>query len=64
MGRRIRWYYILLLVPLVLLWLPFANRIEPALGGVPFFYWYQMAWIVVTAVLTFIVCRLDRARRS
>lgn len=58
MGRR--WYYFLLLAPLMLLWVPFYNRVEPALGGVPFFYWYQMAWVVVTAALTFIVYRLDR----
>lgn len=57
---RRRWYYILLLAPLVLLWVPFYNRLEPTLGGVPFFYWYQMAWIVVTAILTYIVWRLDR----
>lgn len=58
--RRFRWYTLLLLAPLVLLWVPFYNRLEPSLGGVPFFYWYQMAWIVVTAALTFIVWRLDR----
>jgi hypothetical protein len=58
--RRIRWYYLLLLAPLVLLWVPFYNRLEPSLCGVPFFYWYQLVWIVVTAVLTFIVWRLDR----
>jgi hypothetical protein len=59
-AMRRRWYYILLLAPLMLLWVPFYNHLEPSLGGVPFFYWYQMAWIVVTAVLTFIVWRLDR----
>ncbi len=57
---RFRWYYFLLLLPLVLLWVPAYNRLEPALGGIPFFYWYQMAWIVITAVLTFIVYRLER----
>jgi Na+/melibiose symporter-like transporter len=57
--RRFRWYYLLLLAPLVLLWVPFYNRLEPSLGGVPFFYWYQMVWIAITAVLTFIVWRLD-----
>ena len=59
MGR-FRWYYILLLTPLTLLWVPFYNRVEPTLAGIPFFYWYQMAWIVITAVLTFIVWQLDR----
>ena len=57
---RIRWHYLLLLPPLVLLWVPSYNRIEPSLAGIPFFYWYQMAWVVVTAGLTLIVYCLDR----
>jgi hypothetical protein len=59
MRRQIRWYYLLLLLPLVLLWVPHYNRIEPALAGVPFFYWYQMAWVIITAVLTWLVWHLD-----
>ena len=27
----------------------------PELAGIPFFYWYQFAWVVVAAVLTAIV---------
>ena len=39
--------YLLLLVPYVaLLWVPFYNQIEPRLFGIPFFYWFQMLWIV------------------
>ena len=34
------------------LWVPFYNRIEPTVFGFPFFYAYQMAFVVVTAVLT------------
>jgi hypothetical protein len=63
MGRRIRWYYLLLLLPLILLWVPSYDRIEPALIGIPFFYWYQMAWVVITAGLTLLVWRLDRGAR-
>jgi len=59
---RIRWHYLLLLPPLVLLWVPTYNRIEPSLAGIPFFYWYQMAWVVLTAALTLIVFRIDRRR--
>ena len=59
---RIRWHYLLLLPPLVLLWVPTYNRIEPSLAGIPFFYWYQMLWVVVTAGLTFIVYWIDRRR--
>jgi len=64
MSRRFRWYYILLIVPLVLLWVPFYNRIEPTLAGVPFFYWYQMAWVVITALFTWLVWHLDRGNRA
>jgi hypothetical protein len=38
-----------------MLWVPFYNRLEPSVGGVPFFYWYQFAWIGVSVVLTTIV---------
>jgi hypothetical protein len=38
-----------------LLWVPLYNRIDPRLGGVPYFYWYQFAWIAVSAALTGIV---------
>ena len=63
-GRgRLRLYHFLLLVPFVSLWVPFFNRATPALGGIPFFYWYQMAWIVITSVLIWIVHRLDRRAR-
>ena len=44
--------WILLLLPFIgLLWVPFYNAIEPTLWGVPFFYWYQFAWLIVTAIL-------------
>lgn len=59
---QIRWHYLLLLPPLVLLWVPSYNRIEPTLAGIPFFYWYQMTWVVLTAALTFVVHRIDRGR--
>jgi len=34
---------------------PFYNRRDPELAGIPYFYWYQLAWIAVSAVLTAIV---------
>ena len=48
----------LLLIPFIgLLWLPFYNQAEPSLFGFPFFYWYQLAWVPVTAGLTYLVLR-------
>lgn len=49
---------ILLLIPFVgLLWVPFYNRIDPTLFGLPFFYWYQLLWVPVTAFLIWLVFR-------
>jgi Protein of unknown function (DUF3311) len=32
-----------------LLWVPSYSRLTPALGGIPFFYWYSILWLVVNA---------------
>ena len=49
---------ILLLLPFIgLLWLPFYNHPEPSLFGFPFFYWYQLAWVPVSSLITFLVLR-------
>ena len=51
-----RWWYLLLLVPLVgLLWTPFYAHPKPELFGFPFFYWYEFAWVPVTALITWFV---------
>ena len=34
------------------LWVPFYDRATPALGGFPFFYWYQLLWVPVVAILS------------
>jgi hypothetical protein len=47
------WWYLLFAVQfLVALWPPFYNKAEPYLFGIPFFYWFQLAWVLVCAVLT------------
>jgi len=54
--RASRGWYLLLLVQFVaVLWPPFYNRDEPRLIGMPFFYWYQLLWVVIAALLTAIV---------
>jgi hypothetical protein len=46
--RKFRAVTLCLLIPYIgLLWVPFYDRAEPSLAGIPFFYWYQMAWIVL-----------------
>ncbi len=56
----VRFYYLLLLVPCVILWVPFYNRLDPTLAGIPFFYWLQMAWVGITVVSLYIVYRCER----
>jgi hypothetical protein len=43
---------LLLLVPLLVLWVPLYNTVEPTLFGFPFFYWFQLAWIFVSMIIT------------
>jgi uncharacterized membrane protein YhdT len=46
----------LLIVPAVGLAFPAVySRATPGLFGFPFFYWYQIAWILLSAVFTAIV---------
>ena len=38
--------------------MPIFNRTAPALWGIPFFYWYQMLWVILcsgTAGLVFLL---------
>lgn len=44
-ARRLAGVTLLLLPAAGLVWVPAYNRVGPALLGVPFFYWYQLAWV-------------------
>lgn len=48
-GRRGRLVEVLLLLaPLVMILpVPLYNRASPELLGIPFFYWYQLVWLLV-----------------
>ena len=71
-GHSRAWYWLLilaLLTPAVVipLWGPLYDRVDPKLGGFPFFFWFQIAMIGVAVVLTSLamlvaakVTRLDR----
>jgi uncharacterized membrane protein AbrB (regulator of aidB expression) len=53
---RFRLIHLLLIVPFVAtLWVPFYNSTQPELAGIPFFYWYQLLWVALTALILFIV---------
>ena len=48
-----RW---LLVLPFIaVLWVPFYNSVEPTLIGIPFFYWYQLLWVLISSVIVAIV---------
>ena len=54
------WYW-LLLVPLIgLLIPPIYNSADPTFIGLPFFYWYQLAWVPISVAVTGLVYHKTR----
>lgn len=51
-GQRWGWY-LLLIIPFIATLFPqiYASA-TPTLWGFPFFYWWQLLWIVLTALIT------------
>jgi hypothetical protein len=59
--RRVLWARLLLAVPFIaMLWVSSYNSAEPMVAGIPFFYWYQLLWILIAAALIAFVYRLER----
>jgi len=51
-----RWWLVLLVIPLIgTLWPPFYAHNTPTFIGMPFFYWYQFLWVIITVVITAVV---------
>ena len=44
------------------LWVPIYARTTPMWGDFPFFYWYQLIWVPVVAVLSWICYLLLRTK--
>jgi uncharacterized protein DUF3311 len=61
-GRQAHngWYWLLALPFLALLYPPLYAHESPHLIGIPFFYWYQIAWLILTAAITTTVYRKTR----
>ncbi|MCA1645778.1 MAG: DUF3311 domain-containing protein [Chloroflexi bacterium] len=60
-ARGSKGWYLLLLIPFVgVLWVPFYNSVEPTLAGIPYFYWYQFLWVVISVVITALVYFMTR----
>ena len=56
------WYWLFLL-PFFGTFFPWIyNTDSPELFGIPFFYWYQMAWVPITVMLTVLVYRATTHR--
>ena len=54
------WPRLLLVIPfLLVVWVPFYNRIDPQLAGIPFFYWYQLLAILLGAAVVMTVYLLE-----
>ena len=58
-----------LVAPFVaMLWVSSYAKVDPAFIGIPFFYWYQMLWVLLSTALTATAHRLwqrdQRARKG
>ncbi len=53
-GRR--WWYLVLIIPFIATLFPqFYSSNAPTLGGMPYFYWYQLLWVIITGLITIVV---------
>ncbi|WP_343999959.1 DUF3311 domain-containing protein [Streptomyces thermocarboxydovorans] len=58
-----------LVAPFVaMLWVGSYAKTDPVLIGIPFFYWYQMLWVLISTTLTMVAYKLwqrdQRARKA
>jgi hypothetical protein len=51
-----------------MLWVSSYAKVEPRFIGIPFFYWYQMLWVLISTLLTMTAYKLwqrdQRARKG
>jgi hypothetical protein len=59
-GRSAYWLFLLPFFGVFFPWI--YNTDSPELFGMPFFWWYQMAWVPITVVLTLFVYRATTKR--
>lgn len=55
-----RWYWLLVLPFFAVIWPALYAKSEPAIWGIPFFYWYQFIWIALSGALAGLVYLLAR----
>ena len=54
------WNWLLVIPLLATLYPPLYNRLEPLLFDIPFFYWYQLAAIGLSVLVTLLVYNKTR----
>ncbi|MGA8533286.1 MAG: DUF3311 domain-containing protein [Candidatus Tumulicola sp.] len=64
MKRSRAWYALLILPFAGTLFPALYDRAAPPLFGLPFFYWYQLAWVPLTSALLAVVVFLARERND
>lgn len=51
-----------------MLWVGSYAKTDPVVIGIPFFYWYQMLWVLISTALTMVAYKLwqrdQRARNA
>lgn len=58
-GKGLYWLFALPLIAVVFPSL--YNFWEPTFFGMPFFYWYQFLWVLLTAGITYFIFRREEA---
>ena len=61
-ATRKGWYWLLLLPYIAILWIPAYNRVEPTAFGIPFYYWYQLACVLLSAAAVGLALYLAHTR--
>jgi len=57
---RWHWIRVLFILPFIaMLWVSSYNRLTPELFGFPFYYWYQLAWVIIAAAIAGIVYKVE-----
>jgi hypothetical protein len=51
------WYWLLVIPFLGVLFPTVYNSDSPEFIGIPFFWWYQMAWVPITALIMVVLYR-------
>ena len=54
------WLRILFVLPFIaMMWVSSYNRLEPSLFGFPFYYWYQLLWVLIGAAIAGVIYKVE-----